>query len=183
MFEQKFFQKSQEINPAGLVEMEKTLFGKLEGKAKIIAKVLALVTFLTVAPVAVKETHAEDKINKSKMEDMESVKERVIAFLGILFNLPDNPDFKIPAQNEMMKKMAAKVLIQNYALERKGISQGRGTSRDMKEAVQELMDNIELYIDKAYGDDNGEVSLDEMNAFRKTLKNNPGWRVLSEMSN
>jgi hypothetical protein len=114
---------------------------------------------------------------------VENAKERAVAFLGILFNLPDNPRAATQAQNEMMKKTAAKVMIQRYALERMGQSSGRVSSGDIATGTKELMDNIEAYIDKVYGNSDGEITLEEMNEFRKTAKNNPGWRALYEMSN
>ena len=174
-------ESQQELDPIEVAEQEKTLFQKFEGKARDIAKILSLVTVLSVAPAAVEQAYGKDKLESPKMEDVANAKERAVAFLEKIMNMPDNPRADSPAQNEMMKKRAAVVMIQAYALNRQGISSGRVTTKDVSAGVQELMDNIELYIDKAYGDGNGEVTLEEMSAFRKTAKANTGWQVLSNM--
>lgn len=174
-------EQRQEIDASGLVEREKTLLEKFEGQAKSIAKILSLVTFLTTAPMAVEQAYGKDKVEPAKMSDMENVKERANAFLGKLLNLPDNPRAKTPAQNELMKKTAARVMIQGYALQRKGASEGRVNHEDVNAAVQELLDNSSAYIDKTYGDGDGNVSIEEMKDFRKANQGNVGLKVLYEM--
>lgn len=174
-------QQHQEIDPFSLIENEKTLLERFEGKAKNIAKVLSLITFLTTAPLAVEQVYAKDKVESVKISDMKNAKERANAFLGKLLNLPDNPRAVTPAQNEMMKKTAARIMIQFYALERIGPSNGRITSKDVSAAVHELLDNSSAYIDKTFGNGDGDMSIEEMQNFRKKNRDNVGLKVLYEM--
>ena len=174
-------EEKQEFQPMEMVEKEKTLLQKFEGKAKSVAKMLSLVTFLTVAPAAVEQAYGKEKVEPTKIGDVENVKERANAFLGKILNLPDNPRAITPAQNKMMKETAARVMIQGYALERKGLSSGRVTGKDVAAAVQELFDNSSAYIDKTFGDGDGEMSVEEMQNFRKNNRENVGLKVLYEM--
>ena len=54
----------EKINPVDLAEKEGSVFQRLEGKARDIAKVLSLVTFLTAAPIGVEQAFAKETKGK-----------------------------------------------------------------------------------------------------------------------
>ncbi len=162
-------EEQKEIDSVGLVEKEKTLFQKFEGKAKSISAALALITFLTVAPAAVERAYAQDKReNPKKIEDVENIKKPdPVAFLGELLNIPDQERATTPAQNRFLKKDMARAMIQKYASER---------NIDTTSAATEVLNSSSIYIEQKYGG-----GFEGMNKFKEVTRGNPGLDALYQM--
>lgn len=51
----------------------------------------------------------------------------------------------------------------------------------MAEGIKELIDNSSAYIDKTLGNNDDQVSIDEINKFRQVSRDSVGLQVLYEM--
>lgn len=150
---------------------------------KSILAALPLITALNGMPgIAAERAYAEESNNNSKIEVIKSNEKQAIAFLGKLFNLPKQKNAPTPSIDVEMRKQVAKILIQSYALERKGMSRGNVSPEDISAAVNELWKSVGSYADQICGDRNGEVSTEDMEKLEEKLgPSNPGLEVLDEM--
>lgn len=135
------------------------------------------------------ETNAAEKKQGAGVEQVEKERSReqvAIDLLERLSTLPDNPKFTNPAQQYLMKKEAARTLIQFYALQRKlgfpeGNISGHVSPQDIKEALDELNVASGLFADKKFGNKDGKVDPEEFNKMMQTIKDNPGLESFMEM--
>ena len=84
----------------------------LKSKAGKIVKVLTLVSALAFPVSKFDEAVASESKNSSNFQRIEMTsdhKKSTEDFINVIKNLPDNPRAVSPAQNELMKKRAAKI--------------------------------------------------------------------------
>ena len=178
--------------PEQALEEEKGLLQKLErlggGKMKRVIASLMLCSALVFGAGAF-EAHAAEKKQSAGVEQIEKEKSReqiAINLLERLSAMPDNPRFTNPAQQYLMKKEAARTLIQFYTLQRKlgfpeGNISGHVSPQDIKEALDELNVASGLFADKKFGNKDGKADPEEFNKMLQTIKGNPGLETLMEM--
>jgi len=166
------------------IEKEKGLLERFRGKAKEIAGVLTLISALSFGEGLVEKAYAGQEEGGARVESAEKEKtreEKAVDFLGRIYNLPDNPRAISPQHNEALKEQAARILIQKYALEKKGLTSGRVSPDDVRGALEELNGATGLFADKFFGNNDGKIDIEEMQKLNESIKNSAGMRALMEM--
>jgi hypothetical protein len=90
---------------------------------------------------------------------VKSNQEQAVKFLGKLFNLSKQDYANDPMELERAV-IRMETLIKAYAL--KGSTSGHVSPENIQAAVEELWNALGSYADQAYGDNNGEVSQNEL---------------------
>jgi len=191
--ETKLEEQDGPLIPAEALEEEKGLLQKLEqlggGKVKRVIASLVLGSALVFGAGTFEASAAGKETKGAGVEQVEKEKSReqiAVGLLERLSSLPDNPRFTDPVQQYLMKKQAARTMIQFYALQRKlgfpeGNISGHVSPQDIKEALDELNAASGLFADKKFGNNDGKADPEEFNKMLQTIKDNPGLESFMEM--
>jgi len=168
---------SWEQQPSDAKENEKVK------SAKLVKSILAAIPFVFALSGIAEGASAEKNLdNNSKKEIIQSNKEQAIAFLGKLFNIPEQKNAPTPSADTDIRKQVAKFLIENYITKRIGSPIDSASPEDILKAINELWTSVPSYADQVCGDKNGEASSEDMEALEKKLgPSNPGLEALDEM--
>jgi hypothetical protein len=172
---------------------ERSMFERLRGRARDVAKLLLVSTALSVGGLAAETrsafaaepTKAGDSAvpgGKAKAEqartpeqEQQRKKELTMSLLSELEGIKNSMD-------EEGDAMLARDLIFMYTLELNGKSEGKVAPKDVYRALKFATGQTGDYFDQQHGDKDGEVDVDEMNGFNGLLKGSIGLRQFMEMS-
>ncbi|MEK7193444.1 MAG: hypothetical protein AAB652_01500 [Patescibacteria group bacterium] len=202
-FERSSNFENQEGQPENFSEMkrvfkeEEGILAQFRGKAKGIAKVLALVSTMSLGMAVAQETWAGQEgqgEQKSNVEQIEKAKEKIgeeraVELLSLLYNLPDTPGAN-QAKNLWGKQEAARIMIKLFSLDNKlGFPElkagekleGTPSIIDIKNGLHVIGNATGLFADKMFGNKDGNPDIEEMQKLQVAMKDSVGLQEYIEM--
>lgn len=158
--------------PEQALEQEKGALEKFRGRAKAIAGVLMLVSTLSSLPETIKaEQTTSKKEGAPPQAEKETNQEKDINFINNLSKLPETHG----------TEKTARVLIQFYAQQREGVAPGHLSIEKMRSVLGELVKALSLFVDRTYGNNDGQPDPEEMTKENELIRENAAIRALMEV--